>query len=215
MHVLYVKSDVQAILAVSLSISILVIQPEPNHIKDILNSKPVSPLLCARFGEFLQGAIALLDELSACPDALGRSDFMEDLILELPLDIALAFQSSKGSRRSPDSRVRDFAVRKAISFIEDHVDEPFPIRVLCDEVGVGWTTLVQGFREHFGMTPKAYVRALRLNGARKQLLSAEPKTRVADIANAWGFWHMGQFAADYRRLFLERPSETMKRVYAS
>ncbi len=36
--------------------------------------------------------------------------------------------------------------------------------------------------------------------------------RIADIANRYGFWHMGQFAADYRRMFAELPSETWKRA---
>ena len=30
----------------------------------------------------------------------------------------------------------------------------------------------------------------------------------ANVAHRWGFWHMGQFARDYRRLFGELPSET-------
>ena len=36
-------------------------------------------------------------------------------------------------------------------------------------------------------------------------------TRVTDVANEWGFWHLGQFAADYRRHFGELPSETFER----
>jgi hypothetical protein len=34
---------------------------------------------------------------------------------------------------------------------------------------------------------------------------------LADIANKWGFWHLGQFAEDYRLLFGELPSETYGR----
>jgi len=34
---------------------------------------------------------------------------------------------------------------------------------------------------------------------------------VADVANRHGFWHMGQFAKDYRKTFGELPSETLKR----
>lgn len=35
---------------------------------------------------------------------------------------------------------------------------------------------------------------------------------LTDIANAWGIWHMGQFAADDRRQFGARPSEMVRRV---
>jgi AraC family ethanolamine operon transcriptional activator len=33
---------------------------------------------------------------------------------------------------------------------------------------------------------------------------------VQDVAAAWGFWHMSQFATDYRKLFGMRPSDTLK-----
>ncbi|NOR23809.1 MAG: helix-turn-helix domain-containing protein [Desulforhopalus sp.] len=36
--------------------------------------------------------------------------------------------------------------------------------------------------------------------------------KVIDVSNVWGFWHMGQFAADYRNLFGELPSETLQKV---
>jgi transcriptional regulator GlxA family with amidase domain len=35
--------------------------------------------------------------------------------------------------------------------------------------------------------------------------------RGGDVANAWGFWHMGQFARNYKRQFGELPSERYRR----
>jgi AraC family ethanolamine operon transcriptional activator len=159
-------------------------------------------------------ATQILDALDADPGALGRSDLLEELTFQLPIDLALAIQSADGAVRLPNSRVRDIALRRAVSFIEDHLDEIPTIRGLCEEVGVGWTTLVHAFREHFGVTPKAYIRAIRLNRVRSGLLEAGPDTLVADVANRWGFWHMGQFAADYKRLFGELPSDTKSRMLA-
>jgi AraC family ethanolamine operon transcriptional activator len=37
---------------------------------------------------------------------------------------------------------------------------------------------------------------------------------VQDVAAAWGFWHLSQFATDYRKLFGVRPSETLKTVHS-
>ncbi len=62
------------------------------------------------------------------------------------------------------------------------------------------------------MTPKAYIKGHRLFKVHRELRRSAPdKTRVSDVANLWGFWHMGQFASDYRKLFRELPSETLKR----
>jgi AraC-like DNA-binding protein len=35
---------------------------------------------------------------------------------------------------------------------------------------------------------------------------------VHDVATRWGFWNLGEFAADYRRQFGELPSETLRRT---
>jgi len=66
--------------------------------------------------------------------------------------------------------------------------------------------------ERFGVPPKAYLHAIRLNGARRELWHADPqKDKIADVVNHWGFWHMGKFARDYRRHFDELPSHTLKK----
>jgi AraC family ethanolamine operon transcriptional activator len=156
-------------------------------------------------------ATQILDTLQAYPSALGRSELLEELTFQLPIDLALAIQSADGAPSLSNSRVRDLALRRALAFIEDHLHESITIRSLCEEAGVGWTTLVHAFREHFGVTPKAYLRSVRLNRARRDLLDTAPESPIADVANRWGFWHMGQFAADYRRLFGELPSDTKSR----
>ena len=57
-----------------------------------------------------------------------------------------------------------------------------------------------------------FLRALRLNGARRTLKAADPKDdTVTDIAARWGFWHLSHFAADYRSMFEEQPSDTLRR----
>jgi transcriptional regulator GlxA family with amidase domain len=71
-------------------------------------------------------------------------------------------------------------------------------------------TLEYAFVERFGIGPKEYLNAFRLVSVRRQLRVADPRRfKVADVANAWGFWHMGQFAADYQQRFDEKPSETL------
>jgi AraC family ethanolamine operon transcriptional activator len=49
-------------------------------------------------------------------------------------------------------------------------------------------------------------------GARRDLRRAPADAKVADIANLWGYWHLGKFAADYRDQFRELPSQTLRRA---
>ena len=90
--------------------------------------------------------------------------------------------------------------------------ETVTVSQLCRIAKVSERTLQYGFLEHFGVTPKTYLKSFRLNKVRRELWKSDPAyTRVNDVANLWGFWHMGQFAADYRKLFGELPSETLNR----
>jgi len=52
--------------------------------------------------------------------------------------------------------------------------------------------------------------ARRLGGARSDLKRAGDDLSVTRAANHWGFHHMSQFAALYRRYFGERPRETRR-----
>lgn len=102
------------------------------------------------------------------------------------------------------------AVAKALGYLEAHADEAVSVSGLCTETGVAWRTLNRAFRERFGVGPKAYINRERLLRVRSTFLRAPPDTIIADVANASGFWHMGQFARDYRRMFGELPSDTLR-----
>lgn len=115
--------------------------------------------------------------------------------------------NNSGSTRSVH-RLR--VVRAAQDYLSRHAGKPVTVRDLSRAVGVSVRSLQYAFGEHVGVGPKTYVNSMRLNAARKELRAARSgKTCVADVANHQGFWHMGQFAADYRRLFGENPSETL------
>ena len=51
----------------------------------------------------------------------------------------------------------------------------------------------------------------RLEAARGSLLAARREGgTVTEIAMQYGFFHLSQFAQDYRKSFGERPSETLR-----
>ena len=82
---------------------------------------------------------------------------------------------------------------------------------LCKLSGMSERSLQYAFRDKFGLSPKAYLQSHRLNRVRKMLRTADPASvMIADLANEWGFWHMGQFAKDYRQVYGELPSETLR-----
>lgn len=110
---------------------------------------------------------------------------------------------------SPSSRRR--TVERALNAMEQCDTLEMTVAELCRASSASMSTLNRAFQEEFGVSPKTYMRARRLAAVQKLLINADGDTRVADVANAWGFWHMGSFAADYRKQFGELPSETLAR----
>ena len=125
----------------------------------------------------------------------------------LILDV-LSGQSGRQTVCDRTSRRR--IAKKAAELLHDATVAPQTVAELCDALGVSSPTLYRGFMEEFGVSPKQYLQARLLNGVRRDLRASGYGTRVYEVANHWGFWHMGQFSRDYRKHFGELPSETLK-----
>lgn len=103
-------------------------------------------------------------------------------------------------------------VKRAEEYIVGHLDSALRVADIASAAGVSVTTLNRAFRKHYGIGPKAFVKQRRLDRVRSELLTADPTSNtVTEIATMYGFCHLGQFAADYRREFHEAPSETLRR----
>ncbi len=144
----------------------------------------------------------------------GAGHFDSHRESELALQLIAAALGDSGCDDKSTFNQRARAIELAINFIEDHRGEAIRVSEICRETAVPWRTLDRAFRERFGVGPKAYLTRRRLGGVREALAAGPRDLRVADIANAWGFWHMGQFARDYKRLFGELPSETLRHSIA-
>jgi AraC family ethanolamine operon transcriptional activator len=149
----------------------------------------------------------------------GVNDFddsdREKMILhDLPRLVLHAIAEAGGATVPTITGSRDLVVKTAVRLIERFAGQRLAIRDLVDEVGVSQRTLEYAFRECLGVGPKTFLMSYRLNKVRRHLRSLPREDiRISDIANRWGFWHMGQFAADYRKFFEELPSETLKCRY--
>ncbi|MET0445522.1 MAG: AraC family transcriptional regulator [Pseudorhodoplanes sp.] len=109
-----------------------------------------------------------------------------------------------------------YYVRRAEDYIRAHWREPIAIGDLAQAADVSVRSLFSGFRRFRGLTPMAYVKTLRLDLARDELLRADRAERsVTQIALSCGFTHMSRFARDFSARFGERPSAALGKERAS
>ena len=109
----------------------------------------------------------------------------------------------------PSSRV----VGRVVELIESSTDTAFTVADLAAFAGMSERSLHAAFRRRLGASPMAYVRRLRLERVREELLRLEPNgtNTVTQVALRHGFTHGGRFAAAYRARFGESPSDTLRR----
>ncbi len=137
--------------------------------------------------------------------------FLRSLEKEIARRLITALAESKHLTKNQLMRKRDKAVTMAEMFILNSTSSQLTVNELCKIAHVSERTLEYAFRERYGLTPKAFTLVYRLNDVRKELKSSDARSsKVSEIAQKHNFWHMGQFAADYRRHFGELPSETLR-----
>ncbi|MCV6623219.1 MAG: AraC family transcriptional regulator [Cellvibrionaceae bacterium] len=102
-------------------------------------------------------------------------------------------------------------VKKAEEYIRNHITQAITIDDLVQETGVSPRSLHEGFRKFRGQSPLSYLRALRLEHARNDLLAANGDS-VTNIATRWGFTQLGRFSVTYKEVYGESPSETFKKA---
>ena len=102
-------------------------------------------------------------------------------------------------------------VRKSMEFVEQHDGEFVSVEQLANAAGVSERTLRDAFQQYFGVSPIQYLNRRTLHQVRKTLQAADPTiTTVTEILTRFGVWQFGRFARDYRFLFAELPSKTLR-----
>jgi AraC-like DNA-binding protein len=155
--------------------------------------------LMAMFGE------ALLDD--EIVNTAERERQLEQAMLDELIGLIAAPDCDRQQR--PTSSVRSFIVEKCHRLtLADASSAPSVIE-LCQRLRISRRTLQNSFRSVTETTPLHYLRSIRLNGARRDLMASAPsQLSIGDAAARWGFFHLSHFAADYQGLFGELPSQT-------
>ncbi|MFZ5511908.1 MAG: AraC family transcriptional regulator [Pseudomonadota bacterium] len=105
-----------------------------------------------------------------------------------------------------------YFVRRAEEYMLHNADKPVTMQDLAAHAGTSTRSLFAGFRAYRGTSPMAYLRDIRLQRVREDLLrAAQSRESVTEIALRWGFSQLGRFAARYKEKFGETPSQTLRR----
>lgn len=164
------------------------------------------------------GARLIMDAVRIIDDASGpgsaqlahplAAQRLEQVLMHSLLFAQKHNHSAALSFPSPAAGVRP--ISRAVELLLSDPAHPWTVTELAAAVSLSVRSLQDGFRRSLDTTPMAYLRRLRLEKVRDELVAAEPgSVQVTNVAARWGFVHLGRFAAAYRSEFGERPSDTV------
>lgn len=145
-------------------------------------------------------------------DPQGESRPAEWVSLALSETVALAMTGdgvdpASVLPRRADTRMR--VVKRAVDFMRANLHNAIGISEICGAACTSRRSLQYCFEEFLRTTPQAYLRALRLNEARRTLkLTADQP--ITAVATTLGFSSASHFTRHYRLMFDELPSDTLK-----
>jgi AraC family ethanolamine operon transcriptional activator len=154
-----------------------------------------------------QCLVGVLDTVEAAP-ALLQSPAVQAAMLDTVMEQLGRVLAPAGCVDFVGTHGHWALTRRARELVHAQLDQPPTVLALCEQLGVSRRTLQNGFQTALGISPLAYLRAVRLNAARQALKTA---TSVTAAATDLGFWHFGHFAHDYQQMFGELPSEAFRR----
>ncbi|MGP0097832.1 MAG: helix-turn-helix domain-containing protein [Terriglobales bacterium] len=124
-------------------------------------------------------------------------------VLSEPLEV----EHPIGRHAVPRGRI----IRKSMEFVDQHGGEYLSVEQLAAAASVSERTLRDAFQHYFGVAPVHYLNMRTLHRIRRALKTADPsRATVTEIATQFGVWHFSRLARNYRFLFGELPSETLR-----
>ncbi len=159
--------------------------------------------LRARCQRLLDAAARLPPGRHPAVAAALRDDLLAALTALLPAGAAAP--GPLGSREQS-------AIAALYAYLAAAPDPAVPVARICRDAGIGERTLERAVRARFDCTVQQLLRRRRFHEARRRLLAAEAgEATVTGVAYDLGFYDGGRFARDYRGLFGEMPSGTLRR----
>jgi AraC family ethanolamine operon transcriptional activator len=150
------------------------------------------------------------------PDALESSAVVKTTARKLTDLVRVAIwglpiaATSLGRHSIPRSQV----VQVVMDSIDGQDGQFMTVADLASAAGVSERTLRAAFHDYFGIGPVQFLRLRTLNQVRYALRNSDPAlTTVTEIATRFGVWELGRLARDYRLLFGELPSSTLRSAH--
>ena len=101
-------------------------------------------------------------------------------------------------------RESNFKLERAAEYIRDNCTQLLKLEDICEAAQLSPSYLIRAFKQHYGMTPHAFVLNQRIQFAREQLRSGK---LIADVALEAGFADQAHFQRVFKQHLAATPGQ--------
>lgn len=136
---------------------------------------------------------------------------LADAFQQLATAVLTVFPNTALAEPGPTRPVPDAVLRRVVEHIDVHAGDPLGPADLARAARVPFRDLRRAFRHRHGRTPGQQLWRARLDGADRDLRTADPtRDSVAGIAARWGFADPARFGVVYRAAYGRSPQQTLR-----
>ncbi|KXO06844.1 AraC family transcriptional regulator [Marinobacter excellens] len=165
------------------------------------------PVNLLRFPSLVKLFEAVLLEAGGCDaEIFGAFDFYKEVVIN---KILCTFDNNVPIEKNlnrPHPQIEEIS-----RYIEKNIKKDITIDELSKISNLSVRSIYSLFSKTLSTTPKNYIKNQKLNRVREDLLNGSVRN-VTEVALDYGFSHLGRLSSDYKRLFGESPSKTLRKV---
>lgn len=142
----------------------------------------------------------LRDRLISINKNIDQDNFLiEDTLKNILTEL---FQNYAQQENSKSSHA---LINKIENYIKTHIDQKIDIESMAIEIGYSSAYINRVFKQHFGLTPHAFIVDKRIQKA-KELIFTNPKLSLTDIAYEAGFYDQSHFIKKFKKAYSLSPN---------
>jgi AraC family transcriptional regulator len=126
----------------------------------------------------------------------AQNILIESLALALCAHMLRSYTNATGIEDRSTAPVDSAAIRRAITYVEEHRDRAISLRELAGAAGLSRFHFGRVFKRHVGVSPARYVERARIAQAKLLIVNAEMP--LAAVAQAVGFADQSHFTRRFR-----------------
>jgi AraC-like DNA-binding protein len=178
-------------------------------VPDLLRIEPIPPMPDAYVTALDQPLVGAVQRFLLALESVFERKLLAPMYLR---EIVYRLLRSEQRSRLLESAVREVqgnAVTAAISFMKQEMHQPLTVRDLANAVNMSEGRFAHVFKATTGVPPLQFLKQLRMEQARRFLLS---EANVSEAADKVGYSSLSHFSSEFKRYFGEPPKAYAQRL---